>query len=50
MIQLIVQYAGQAMRGIIAFSYSKWRYLMVVVVEVEEEEEEEKSFTGCCPL
>jgi hypothetical protein len=31
---------------LIAFSYSKWRYLLVVV----EEEEEMKSFTGCCSL
>jgi hypothetical protein len=34
----------EAMIPHIAFSYSKWRYLLVV------EEKEMKSFTGCCPL
>ena len=43
-IQLIVQHAGQAMIPLIAFPYSKWRYLLVVVVVEEEEEEEEEEW------
>ena len=39
-IQLIVQHAGQAVIPLIAFPYSRWRYLL----EEEEEEEEEEEW------